>query len=917
MKSARRRRVRASFRLWLPSTSFVRSISITVGLVLIVTSLALSPLVTAFGKRPIRFPKSEGQQSNGQERRTTPLPPRLEMPPGLPNLDLLRSAAASHGQGESRIEAPRPIPSTMASPRKAIPLAPNRRPGERPRGAATSATRDERVARANSRHGRQLSHHSRITRIRTFAMSQGGDGTPYGGTPIAIPGTVEVENYNEGGSGVAYYDTTAGSHGQDYEQPPSYPVPSFRQPTDVDIYKHSGYSNSYLLLGQAGDWTKYTVNIASTGTYTLEAQVTWGGTSGTPGTFHIEVDGIDKTGPIQIPDNNWSFTTVTKTGVQLISGTHVMRIVWDTNAPNGYCGDIDKLTFTFTGSTPYSGSPIAIPGTVEIERYDNGGSGVGYYDTTAGSHGQDYDQPPNYPPPAFRQPTDVDIYKAAGGYSGDYLIVVAAGDWMKYSVNVTQTGIYTVQARVAWGGEVGGAFHLEMDGVDVTGPIQIPNSNWSLTTISKAGVQLTAGQHIMRVVADTNASYAMTGDIDYLNFTLASSAGDFAMARLNPLNRTGSGREDLLSNNFNWSLPLISLPGRGVDLGLSLSYNSLVWTRAGNSIGFDLDQGSIAPGFRLSFPVVEGPYFNDQANANFYMLVTPSGARVELRQNGSGSTVYESKDSSYLQYTDNLDGTATLRTTDGSQMRYIGVGGAWRCNRIKDRNGNYISATYKSWGELETVTDTVGRVLTFNYDANANIQSITQMWGSQTHEWATFGWGTASIGNNFPSLTNLGPNSTTIPVVTQVGLPDGSRYNFEYSNSYGIVSTIRYYASDNHQRNYTTYVAPASAIDCPRLTERRDWAEHWTGGNGVPNEVVTSFAHDADGGCRMTLPDGTVHKEYYGSSWQGGLTTETRSYATVADANSNAWQKKTTMAWTQDNPSVSYQTNPRVTETNI
>ncbi|MCY0541621.1 hypothetical protein OVW21_26705, partial [Klebsiella pneumoniae] len=86
-----------------------------------------------------------------------------------------------------------------------------------------------------------------------------------------------------------------------------------------------------------------------------------------------------------------------------------------------------------------------------------------------------------------------------------------------------------------------------------------------------------------------------------------------------------------------------------------------------------------------------------------------------------------------------------LRTTDGSQLRFNAVGGGWRCTKVTDRNGNYISAAYKSWGELETVTDTLGRVLTFNYDSNSNLQSITQTWAGQMHEWATFGWGTASI----------------------------------------------------------------------------------------------------------------------------------------------------------------------------
>jgi hypothetical protein len=89
------------------------------------------------------------------------------------------------------------------------------------------------------------------------------------------------------------------------------------------------------------------------------------------------------------------------------------------------------------------------------------------------------------------------------------------------------------------------------------------------------------------------------------------------MARIDPHNRIGTGGEDLLSNNFNWNLPLLGLGGRGLDLGLTLSYNSLVWALSGNYIDFDVDAGSMAPGFRLGFPTVEGPYWNDQAATYF------------------------------------------------------------------------------------------------------------------------------------------------------------------------------------------------------------------------------------------------------------------------------------------------------------
>jgi YD repeat-containing protein len=382
---------------------------------------------------------------------------------------------------------------------------------------------------------------------------------------------------------------------------------------------------------------------------------------------------------------------------------------------------------------------------------------------------------------------------------------------------------------------------------------------------------------------------------------------NFAMARLAPGNRTGTGGEDLLSNNFNWNLALVGLKGRGVDLGLTLSYNSLVWTRSGNYIDYDLDDGSIAPGFRLGFPTVEGPYWNDQAGTSFYLLVTPAGARVELRFTGV-TNVYEAADSSHIQLID-YGSSLLLRPTDGTQLNFVTVNSSWRCNQIKDRNGNYLSISYNAGADIANITDTLGRVLTFNYDGYANLLSITQ--AGRTQPWATFGWGSAYVGYNFPGLTSYGPDGSYVPVLTQVGLADGSRYNFEYDGSYGMVSTIRHYAPDNHQRRYTTYVTPASSTDCPRLTHRKDWAENWNGINGVPSEVVTYFAHDGDGACRMNAPDGTVYKEYYGASWQSGLTTQSEVWS------GGVRQKWTTVAWTQDNPSVSYLTNPRVTETNI
>ena len=55
----------------------------------------------------------------------------------------------------------------------------------------------------------------------------------------------------------------------------------------------------------------YTVNISSAGTYTFEARVA---SPFSGGTFHVEVDGIDRTGPVSIPNTGsgsaFQFVTV-------------------------------------------------------------------------------------------------------------------------------------------------------------------------------------------------------------------------------------------------------------------------------------------------------------------------------------------------------------------------------------------------------------------------------------------------------------------------------------------------------------------------------------------------------------------------------------------------------------------------------
>ena len=325
---------------------------------------------------------------------------------------------------------------------------------------------------------------------------------PFGGTPASIPGPFQAENFDLGGQLVAYYDTTAGNS-----------LGKYRTTEDVDIESTTDSGGGYDIgKTKPGEWLKYSVNVTATGSYDFQARVA---NIGAGGAFNVEVDGTDRTGPITIPDTGgWqSWQTVTVGGIQLTAGPHVVRVILTTASSSGGVGNYNW--FAFVSSAPptspaWGGTPASIPGFVQAENFDTGGSGVSYSDTTSGNTGG-----------VYRTTEDVDIYPTSDtNGAGYYVGKTRVGEWLKYTVNVTQTRSYTLNVRVANIG-TGATFRLEVDGNDVTGPVSVPNTgDWDVwQTVSVGGISLTQGQHVLRLVmVSSNTQNAGVGDIDYLMF---------------------------------------------------------------------------------------------------------------------------------------------------------------------------------------------------------------------------------------------------------------------------------------------------------------------------------------------------------------------------------------------------------------
>jgi YD repeat-containing protein len=279
------------------------------------------------------------------------------------------------------------------------------------------------------------------------------------------------------------------------------------------------------------------------------------------------------------------------------------------------------------------------------------------------------------------------------------------------------------------------------------------------------------------------------------------------------------------------------------------------------------------------------------------------------------SNVYEAADSSYLQLID-YGSSLLVRTTDGTQMSYGKFGPDWTCFQIEDRNGNLIVVNYNGYGDITNVTDTLGRVITFNYDNNANLSTIVQTWAgqSQPHTLISFGWGTQTMQPSF-ALPLVGTYyNENIPVLTQVGFADGSHYNIQYNGS-GQLNAIRRYSLDNIQRSLTTYDYESPNNDCPCIYAVHVSADGWFDENNQPIVATTQFYDLQNGSHEMIVSDGTIYKEFYAGSgapaWQNGLVLQSEVWS------ESVRQKWTTTEWHQDTESVSYQTNPRATETNV
>jgi hypothetical protein len=325
---------------------------------------------------------------------------------------------------------------------------------------------------------------------------------------VVIPGTVEAEDYDPGGEGVGYHDTTPGNTLDAYRK------------DDVDVGPVPNTTNQYFVGDIAnGEWLKYTLDVSKTDYY--DFQFILATAMFDSQTLHVEIDGANVSGSVLVTNTGvWdSYQPASATNIKLTAGIHVMKIVMQGDNFN-----LDKIVIAKAVAPPANPIPVpvvmatpvvsptavltnpgdavfTVPCKIQAEDYMSGGEGVGYHDIDTDNLGR-----------AYRQ-DGVDIRSnVLGGYQVCY---IEPGEWLKYHINVPTSGKYNLAASVATDASTS-ALHIEIDDRDVTGRMSVPNTGDynTLKPATASDIYLSAGHHVMKVVMDSDQF-----DLDCIDIT--------------------------------------------------------------------------------------------------------------------------------------------------------------------------------------------------------------------------------------------------------------------------------------------------------------------------------------------------------------------------------------------------------------
>ena len=197
---------------------------------------------------------------------------------------------------------------------------------------------------------------------------------------------------------------------------------------------------------------------------------------------------------------------------------------------------------------PYAGE-ISLPGTLQAENFDSGADGISYHDSNTNNEGTAKSYRTNG--------GGVDIESISGGYAIGY---INDGEWLEYSVNVKEAGLYSFDAYVS-SQDGGGSFSLALstdDGLTaLTGTVPVlKTGNWSTYRAmhGRTTVELKEGSQRLRFIVvkgNFNIDKLLFKRIDVDNtmaISLKASPSPATVAETTTLTATASSQNSTVAN---------------------------------------------------------------------------------------------------------------------------------------------------------------------------------------------------------------------------------------------------------------------------------------------------------------------------------------------------------------------------------
>lgn len=253
---------------------------------------------------------------------------------------------------------------------------------------------------------------------------------------------------------------------------------------------------------------------------------------------------------------------------------------------------------------PYWGVASTDGAKIQAEDFDQGGQGNGYNDSDTNNNGGKY------------RSTAVDIETTSdtgGGYDVGW---TKAGEWLDYAINLTEGGTYAMSFRLA-SGAAGATFHVNIDGVNVTGAITVPSTGGyqSWQTVNVTGIPLTSGNHILRLNWDTNNTSGSCPNFNWFQLTNTNPVASPTA----PTNLVATSASSA-SVNLNWTNTASTATGIKIERSTEgTNYTALTTLPAGTT---EYTDSTVSPVTTYYYTVVATNAAGDSPNSNVATATT-------------------------------------------------------------------------------------------------------------------------------------------------------------------------------------------------------------------------------------------------------------------------------------------------------